>query len=715
MTKELKLENSRRSFLKALGASSAGLLIGFNYIGCKADAAKIAVVKPLPMPSEWIDFDAFIKIGDTGLVTIMSQNPEIGQNIKTSMPMIVAEELDVAWKDVVVEQAPYNADWYERQVAGGSQSIRSTWETLRNAGAKVRHILVETAAEKWEVDFDDCSVSEGVITHSDGRSVGYGDIAKAASTRELPAEVKLKDPADFKIVGHSQSNVDMEGILRGKPLFGIDYRREGMLYSAAVRPPSFGQVLGSFDDAEARKVTGVVDVFKFGDKIAVTATNNWAAKKGAKLIKAKWSQKDPAENSAGHTKTLMSHLDKRAAEPRRVDGDIDKAFAEADEIIEQVYEAPFLPHNCMEPMNFFANVTDAKVEMVGPIQTPAWTSSKLAKLLGRDEKDISIDMTRMGGGFGRRLYGDFAEEAALISQQAKKPVLHLFSREDDMNAGTYRPASAYKFKVAIKDKELTAYHLTEAFFNGEMFGQMPSNFPCGAVPNYRVDCHKIESNLTTGAWRAPYANFLAFAEQTFLDELAEHLEIDAVQFRLDLLEKARKHTGEEFNYEIDKFIGVIKLAAEKSNWGKSGANQGFCAYYSHNTYVAEVAEVEMSDNEPVVKKVYCAVDCGIVVNPIGALNQVEGGIVDGIGHALYGDFSFENGRSEVNNFDRYRMIRMAEAPEIEVHFVKNLNSPTGLGEPTLPPAGGALANAIHAATGKRLYKQPFVKHLEILG
>ncbi len=715
MTNQNTYSDSRRSFLKNSIVGGAGLVIGINYMSCKTDSATVEIIKD--MPNQWFDFDAFLKIGDTGRVTIMSQNPEIGQNIKTSMPMIVAEELDVAWRDVIVEQAPLNTEWYTRQVAGGSQSIRQGWETLRNAGAKVRQLLVNTAAEQWEAEASDCTTSEGVISHSDGRTTDYGQMAALAAGKELPEEVTLKDPKDFKIIGQSQTNVDMDGILTGKPLFGIDYKRDGMVYASVMRPPSFGQTLVAYDDSAAKKVNGVIDVIKFGDKIAVLAKDNWSAMKGKKALIAEWNQKEKAEDSAYHTDILKEHLDRKSEKPRRVDGDVDKAFADADQVIERIYEAPFLPHACLEPMNFFADVTEDKVELVGPIQTPQWQQNRVSDLLGRDKEQISIQMTRMGGGFGRRLYGDFTVEAAEISSLAKRPVSLLFTREDDMTAGTYRPASAYKIKVAIKDGEMTAYHLTEAFFNGMMFDPMPSNFPCGAVPNYRVDCHSIESNLTTGAWRAPYANFLAFAEQAFFDELAEILGKDAVDYRIELLEKAKANPPEEeYNYDADKFIGVIKLAAEKSGWyNKGNKNLGFCAYYSHNTYVAEVAEVVKKDNSTVIDKVYCAVDCGLVINPLAALNQIEGGIIDGIGHAMYGDFEIKNGRATIDNFNHYRLIKMAAAPEVEVHFVKSNNDPTGLGEPTLPPAGGAVANALFSATGKRLYKQPFIKEIDVLG
>ncbi|MDH4059128.1 MAG: molybdopterin-dependent oxidoreductase, partial [Cyclobacteriaceae bacterium] len=401
---------------------------------------------------------------------------------------------------------------------------------------------------------------------------------------------------------------------------------------------------------------------------------------------------------------------------KRSDGNARSQFAKADRVIENVYEAPFLPHNAMEPMNFYANVTPEKAEFMGPIQTPERTRTQIAELLGRPESEITIDMTRMGGGFGRRLYGDFALEAAEISNLAKTPVLVVFSREDDMTAGTYRPGSKYKFKAAIKDGKMVAYHLVGTGVNmGNATRE--NNFPACTLDHYLVESHELKSNITTGAWRAPITNFLAFAEQSFFDEVASELGQDPVQFRLDMLARAKENPVGDLQYDVDKSIGVIKLAAEKAGWGKApeGVHQGFSTYYSHNTYVAEVADVVMQGNTPVVKKITCAIDCGIVINPMAAINQVQGGVIDGIGHAMFGDFSFEDGQPQFKNFDKYRMIRMKEAPEVEVHFVKSNNDPTGLGEPALPPAGGAIANAIARATGKRFYKQPFIKEQIVLG
>jgi len=710
----IKTTHNRRSFLKISGAAGGGMMLGFSWLAGCVSATETEVAKAIP--DAWYNINAFLKIGDTGLVTIMSPNPEIGQNVKTSMPMIVAEELDVAWKDVVVEQAPLGND-FDRQVAGGSQSIRKGWESLRMAGATARQMLVNAAAARWEVDASECTVSEGVIKNAAGETLSYGELAAEAAKLEVPENVKLKDPKDFKIIGTDTRNVDMENIITGKPLFGLDTKKEGMKYASVLRPPAFGQALADYDDADAKAVEGVSEVLKFGDKIAVLANSTWAAMQGKKALKANWKAAKKLESTTQHSKEMTALLDKPSKEPKRDDGSVKRAFADADSVIEREYEAPFLPHNCLEPMNFYADVTPEKVFLLGPIQTPAWTREKVAKLLGREESEVDVHMTRMGGGFGRRLYGDFAEEAAEISSLTKTPVQVVFSREDDMTAGTYRPCSKYKFRAAIKDNKITGYHLTEAFVNGGMWDPIAQNFPAACIENVLVESHNLESNITTGAWRAPVTNFLAFAEQAFFDELADIMNVDAVELRLTLLDRAIENPVGKLEYEPEKLKGVIELVAEKSGWGNAPDRvyQGLSAYYSHNTYVAEVAEVIIEDGDPIVKRVVCAVDCGIVVNPIAATNQVEGGIIDGIGHAMYGDFSFVNGQPQHNNFHQYRMIRMGEAPQVDVHFVKSYNSPTGLGEPTLPPAGGAIANAIHAATGRRLYNQPFVKQVDVLG
>jgi len=689
---------SRRSFLKTSALAGGGMLISFNLFNACAPEVKAP-----------IDI-----ISDEGKVTLFSPNPEIGQGVKTSMPMIIAEELDVAWKDVHVAQGVLDTKNYTRQVAGGSQSLRQGWDALRQTGATSRQMLVNAAAAKWGVSASECTTKEGVISNANGDTLGYGDVVKEAALLDVPEDVALKEPKAFSIIGQDISNVDIDKIVTGKPLYGMDYKEDGMLYASVLRPPAFGQILESFDDADARAVNGVIDVLKFENKIAVLANNTWTAMKGKKALKANWSEGSKAEDTAFHDKTLSNLLNGNKFETLRKDGDVKKAFKAADKIVERTYEAPFLPHNCMEPMNFFADVNATEVRLVGPIQTPAGTARRVAQMLDRDPSEVSLEMTRMGGGFGRRLYGDFVLEAATVSNLAKKPVKVVFSREDDMTSGVYRPASKYKIAASIKNGEITGYHLKEACINGNMYGLIPNFFPAGAIENYQVDGANYRSNITTGAWRAPYTNFLAYAEQNFFDELADELKVDRVQLRLDLLQKVKGTTDDRIQYSPERLEGVIKLAIEKSNWGNTGEGvyQGFSVYYCHNTHVAEVADVIMDGDKPVIKKVTCAVDCGIVVNPLGAKNQIKGGVIDGIGHAMYGDFAFEKGMPQSDNYDQYRLIRMRETPQVDVHFVKNELSPTGLGEPTLPPAAAAVSNALFAATGKRVTKFPLINNIE---
>ena len=706
------LNFSRRNFLKTSVLAGGGMLIGFNLLSaCRPEAIVPVDISKL----NFNDFNAFIKISEEGYVTIFSPNPEIGQGVKTSMPMIIAEELDVSWDKVSVAQGLYDPVNYQRQVAGGSQSIRFGWDALRQTGATTKQMLVNAAAAKWSVEASTCSASQGIITNANGDTLGYGEVVKEAAILEIPENVSLKESKDYNIIGQDIKNVDIHKIITGKPLFGLDYISEGMVYASVLRPPAFGKKLASFDDRITKGINGVLEVVKFGDKIAVLGSNTWAAMKGKKALVAEWKNDAKLESTKDHDTELFKILNGKKFETNREDGNVESAFRNADKIIERTYESPFLPHNCMEPMNFYANVTEEKVHLVGPIQTPASTARRIAKLIDRNEKDIHLEMTRMGGGFGRRLYGDFALEAAEISNITKQPVKVVFSREDDMAAGIYRPAIKYRIKASIKDGKITGYHLKEAAINGNMYGLIANFFPAGCIPNYKVSTANYKSKITTGAWRAPYTNFLAFAEQSFFNELATELDKDHPSLLIELLQNVKGTKDERIQYSPERMEETIKLAVKKSNWGNTteGTYQGFSAYYSHNTHVAEVADIVMKNGMPLVKKVTVAVDCGIVVNPLGAKNQVEGGVIDGIGHAMYGDFSFKEGTPQAVNFDNYRLIRMQETPEVSTHFVESGLSPTGLGEPGLPPAGGAVANAIHTATGERLLKQPFINELEM--
>ncbi len=723
----IKTQHNRRSFLKITSAASGGMLIGFSWFtGCKPDSSD-PVKEMVAVPNEWFDINGYIKIGDTGMVTIYSPNPEIGQNVMTSMPMIVAEELDVNWDHVVVEQGPLDKNEFKNpQFAGGSLSIKLGWDALRMAGATGRRMLLEAAAKEWEVKVEDLSVSEGIISEKNGtRTISYGDIASKAVAIEVPDEVELKDPKDFKLIGTSQKNVEGSKIVTGKPLFGIDFKREGMLLAMIEHPPAFGMTVKDFNEAEIKAMDGIKDAFiidtnygevgrfektAFHKLIAIVGDSTWQLMQAKKALKANWETKGDLENSEMHAQQLVRDIEKGEVQETRKDGDTDAAFAKAVKVIERTYTAPFQAHNTMEPMNFFADVKADKAELIGPVQTPKALREGASKMLGISEDNIIVDMTRMGGGFGRRLYVHFGLEAAAISKKVGKPIKLIYSREDDMTYGIYRPAYRSTYKAGIdKNNNIIAYAAKGVGFReGAIW---PNRFPAGTIDNYEATKLKSETNVSMGAWRAPRSHFAAGAEQSFLDELAELTGKDPIDLQLELFERAKKKpVGEENDYEADRYAGVIKMVKEKANWGveKTGVFRGFAAYYCHSTYVAQIIDLVMKDDEPVVKKVWCAVDCGIVVNKDAAKNIIEGGVVDGIGHAMYSEIQFKDGASNHNNFNSYQLIRHHQAPkEIEVHFVENGIKPTGLGEPGLPPAVGALANALYKATGKRYYHQPF--------
>lgn len=699
---------NRRDFLKATALAGSGLFLGFNLLPSK----KLnAAVFNASLEGNF-NFNSYMSIGTDGIVTIFSPNPEVGQGIKTSFPMTVAEELDVDWSKVRVEQAPLDAARFERQVAGGSGSTPHSWKRLRQAGATARQMLIEAAANVWKVPMSECSTDKGVVIHkASGKRLNYGDLVIEATKITPPIEVKLKDRKDFKLIGTFVKGVDNQAIITGKPLFGLDFYREGMVIAMLQRPPAFGLKLKSFDGAAAKAMPGIVDVLSFKNNVAIVGRTTWEVKKAREVVKIEWEKDGNLESSEDHNRLFKELLNSDKAEVRRKDGDTEGVFKTAAKVIEAEYQCPFLSHSPMEPMNFFAHVTADKVELIGSTQNPQSARADVAKLLNVAPEKVSVQMTRMGGGFGRRLRSDFAMEAAELSSIIKAPVKVIWTREDDMTGGIYRPACRYRFRAALdKDGNLIGYEQRGVGINAGDSTRGGNNFPSGAIPNVLIDSVEHKSPITTGPWRAPITNFLAFAEQSFLDQIAEATGKDPVQMRLDLLDKAKKSPVGAIKYDIDRFKAVIQLAAEKSGWGKKKKDvyQGFSVYFSHASYVAQVAEMVKEKGKPVLKKIYCAVDCGIVVNQSGALNQVVGSMVDGLGHAMYGNLTFKNGAPEQNNFNTYRLIRMDEIPEVEVHFVDNGIDPTGLGEPALPPLGGAVANALFKATGKRVNNQPFM-------
>ena len=700
-------QTSRRGFLKFSSLAAGGLFLGFNWAG-KEDIS--IVNNPAHIAAGLIPFNSYLSIGTDNIITIVSPNPEIGQGIKTAFPMVVAEELDADWKLVKTVQGHLDNSKFERQVTGGSGAVPHSWERLRKAGASARYLLIAAAAERWKVPASECSTDNGKVWHkTSSKSFSYGELAEEASKIELPKDIELKKEKDFKLIGQFVNNVDNHNIVTGKPLFGLDFYREGMLFAQVQRPKAFGLKLKSVDSAAAKAMPGIVDVVTFENSVAVVGKSTWQVKKAREVLKIVYEDATNLESSADHNRIFKDLLDNGEATVRRKDGDVETAFKNAAKIVKAEYQCPFLPHSPLEPMNFFAHVREDGVELVGPTQTPDRARDEVAKITGFPKEKISVEITRQGGGFGRRLAADYVIEAAHVSKLVKAPVKVIWTREDDMTGGIYRPAVRYRFEAALDaGGQMIGYKLRGVGLNSGN-STREDNFPSSAVDNLLIDSVEYKSAITTGPWRAPITNFLAYAEQAFLDEVAEAAGKDPIQFRLELLEKAKKAPVGALKYDVDRMIAVTKLAAEKSNWGKKkGVHQGFSVYFSHRSYVAQVGEVVFEKGKPVIKNIIAAVDCGIVINKSGSLQQVRGGVVDGMGHAMFGNLTFKEGVPDQNNFNAFRLIKMNEIPEVEVHFVDNGISPTGLGEPALPPTGAAVANAFYKATKQRLRSQPFI-------
>jgi isoquinoline 1-oxidoreductase subunit beta len=700
---------NRRNFVKLAVAAGGGLWLGFDW--GSADAAPVKILTGTDSASSTADFNGYLSISPDGVITIFSPNPEVGQNIKTTFPMIVADELDADWTMVKVLQAPLDTKKFERQVTGGSGAIPHSWERLRKAGATARHMLVEAASKRWNIPAAELTTDKSFVIHQAGnRKLGYGELASEAMNVAVPSDVKLKDRKDFKLIGKKISNVDNPEMITGKPLYGLDFYREGMLFAMIQRPLAFGMKIKSADIAAIKTIPGIVDVVTFKNNVAIVGKSTWQVMKARKKLKVEYEAESKLESSEDHNRIFGELLNSKEAAVKRKDGDVEAAFTKAAKIITREYQCPFLPHNAMEPMNFFAHVREDGAELIGPTQTPDLARTEAAKLLGFPPENITVTMTRLGGGFGRRLKADYVLEAVELSKLIKAPVKVIWSREDDMTGGYYRPAVRYRFSAALDaNGNMIGYKLRGAGINAGNCTR-EDNFPAGAVDNLLIESIEHQSPISSCPWRAPITNFLAFAEQSFIDEVAGEAKQDPVQFRLSLLQKAKQSPVGTIKYEVDRMTNVIMLAAEKSNWGKKkDVSQGFSVYFSHRSYVAQVAEISMVHGKPVLDKIYAATDCGIVVNLSGSYQQVRGGIIDGLGHAMFGNLTFAAGAVQQSNFNNYRLIRFKEVPEIEVHFVDNGIAPTGLGEPALPPTGGAVANAIFKATGKRLYNQPFMK------
>jgi isoquinoline 1-oxidoreductase beta subunit len=712
---------SRRDFIRT-SAAAGGLMLTFSLIG-PAKAAGGAGAQ----------LNAYVTIAPDGLVTIVSKNPEIGQGVKTSLPMMIAEELDVDWAQVRTKQADGDPATYGRQFAGGSAATPLHWDQLRQVGATARAMLVAAAAQTWGVPAAECTTASGVVTHkASGRKATYGALAAMAATMAQPdpKTLTLKDPKAYRIVGTFQAQVDTPAIVTGKPLFGIDVVVPGMLYATFEKAPVFGAGVASCDLAAAKAVKGVKQAFVVEGGtaldgllpgVAVIADSWWQARKGREKLNIQWKDHPTAKQSTKAYDAQAVALSKGAPlRTERQDGDVEAGLKGAAKTVEAAYAYPFIAHAPLEPQNCTAQWKDGKLEIWAPTQNPEPGRQLTAKTLGIKPEDITVHMIRCGGGFGRRLSNDYMVEAAWIAKQAGVPVKLLWTREDDLRHDMYRPAGWHFLSGGVDAAgNLTAWRDHFVTLGGEggqparSAGMSPTEFPARFVPNFRYDLSFIPSGVPTGPLRAPGSNALAFVVQSFIDELAHAANADPVAFRLKLLgDKAMVGDPGPGAYAAGRMSGVVKLVAEKSGWGKTklppGVGQGVAFHYSHLGYFAEVVQARVDkDGQVSVEKVWVTADVGRqIINPAGAVNQVQGAAIDGISMALGQKITIEDGHAAESNFDAYPLIRMNQAPKVEVHWLITDNPPTGLGEPALPPVIPALTNAIFAATGKRVRSLP---------
>jgi isoquinoline 1-oxidoreductase subunit beta len=725
------LDPARRAFLQASAVVGGGLLLEWTLParGIAGDA--------IPVPPAGSQLNAYVRIAPDGVVTIVSKNPEIGQGIKTMLPMLIAEELDVDWTNVRTEQALNDPAKYGRQFAGGSRATPLHWEPLRRVGAAGRQMLVSAAAQAWSVPASECTTTPGAVRHAaTGRTLGYGALAARAAALPVPdlSTVALKDPKEFRIIGKSQRGVDSPLVVTGRPLFGIDVQVPGMRHAVFVKSPVFGGTVANANVDAIKALAGVSHAFVVSggevfdgltSGVAIVADSWWAAHKARDKLEVTWNEGPTAtQGSAGFDRQAAELAQQRPQISVFSEGDVVAALASAAHVVEAAYSYPFLAHATLEPQNCTASVRGGQAEIWAPTQNPDSGAKIVAKTLGIAESDVTVHMTRCGGGFGRRLMNDYMVEAAWISKQVGAPVKLLWDRADDLQHDFYRPAGFHFFKAGLDGTgRLVAFrdHFVSFGSAGKFAssaGLQAAEFPARFVANLELGASLIPLGVPTGPLRAPGSNALAFAFQSFIDELAHVSGQDPVRFRLDLLGAPRRlpsppgPSGPMPDFDTGRMRVVLESVAERSGWGKRslprGSGLGAAFYYSHLGYFAQVVQATVDPHGKVrVDKVWVSGDVGShIINPTGAENQVQGATLDGIGAALNQAITIDRGRVTQRNFDDYRLLRINEAPPVDVHFVSSDNPPTGLGEPALPPAVPALCNAIFAATGRRLRHLP---------
>jgi isoquinoline 1-oxidoreductase beta subunit len=733
----------RRSFLKISALASGGVLIGLQL----EPEAKAQRGGPQAPP----DPHVYIKVAPDGTVTLMAKNPEVGQGIRTMLPMLIAEELDVDWKSVKIEQTDFDDTKYAGQVAGGSTGTPTNWTPMRQVGAAGRAMFITAAAQTWSVPESDCTTASGRV-HCKDRSIGYGELTAKVATLPAPnpATLKFKDPADYKIIGHSQPGSDVPAIVTGKPIFNIDVTLPGMQYAVFEKCGVFGGKVVSSNIEEIKKLPGVRNAFVIerpdittpilpGDPglengIAILADTWWHAQSARKQLKVEWNEGPRAQYSSVAYAQKADELSKQPPQWKiREDGDAEGTLKGAAKVVEAAYSYPFIAHAPLEPQNCTAHFKDGKVEIWTNSQTPGSGRRLVTSTLEIPDKDVTIHMVRGGGGFGRRLNNDYMVEAAYISKQAGVPVKLLWSREDDMTHDYYRPGGFQYLKAGLDASgkviawrnHFISYGADEKFVASGAMG--PTEFPQRFIPNYALHASVQQLGIRTGALRAPSSNAFAFVIQSFIDELAHAAGKDPVEFRLALLDSSAPvptaqpaapggRGGGPPGMNAERMKGVTQLVAEKSGWGKKtlpkGTAMGVAFHFSHQGYFAEVAEVTVSAaNKVKINKVWVAADVGSqIINPSAADNIVQGGIIDGLSEMMTQEITIEKGRVVQTNYDKHGMVRLVQAPPvIEVHYLKSTYSPTGLGEPALPPILPAVSNAIFTATGKRVRQLPLSK------
>ena len=733
----------RRAFLRVTALAGGGIALAV-YLEPVADVlAQRGSGVPLgykPM--------AFIRVDASGVVTIQSKNPELGQGAKVHLPMIVAEEFGVDWKDVRIEQAPLDETSFGIQRTGGSTATPINWDPLRQVGAAARQMFIAAAAQTWGVPVSECDAASGRVTHTpSSRSLGYGELAARAAALPAPdlASVRLKDPARYTVVGTNARNSDVPRIVRGQPIYGIDTRLPGMLHAVYEKCPVVGGKVATANIDEIRRLPGVRHAFvveggpdltrtypaccvgiSLHGGVAIVADTWWHANTARQKLQVTWNEGPTAADSSEGLARRAKELSQQAPEVKIYnDGDADAALKGAATIVEAEYFYPFLSHAPLEPQNCTAHYkTDGTMEIWVSTQTPGEGRLVVASLLGMRDTDITVHFTRAGGGFGRRILNDYMAEAAWIARQVPGvPVKLLWSREDDMRHGFYRPVGFHFLKGGVDAAgNLVAWqHHYVATGQGDRFApnaaMPPAGFPAGFVPNYKFNASLVPFGIPTGPLRAPGTNGTTFMYQGFLDEMAHAAGKDPMAFRLALLNVPRKlAAGVQDQFDAARMRAVLELVADKSGWGKRplprGTGMGVAFLWAHRGYIAEVAEVSVdSSNRVKVNKVWAAVDIGSqVINPLNATHQVQGSIIDGLGALMAQETTFDRGRAVETNYHQHQLVRMPQAPrEIDVHFLKSPNPPTGLGEPALPPVIPAVTNAIFAATGKRLRSVPLAK------